>query len=121
MGDSNALSRASLLALVLAVSLLTGCAMLQYKLRKPGQFNKGFPEEVAAEYDCHKRPLPWFKVESTQLLPEKMSAGDEFNHRLAYVMCPVATTDVVHGTMLTRVLYRGKPILTETLPHDLLP
>ncbi len=101
MGDSNTLSRASLLALVLAASLLSGCAMLQYKLRAPGQFNKGFPEEVALEYDCDKRPLPWFQVEATQLLPEKMSAGDQFNHRLEYVM--VSLTDssrsaVVDGT-----------------------
>jgi len=115
---THTLAVVCLLAMLAAAS---GCAMLQMKLREPGQKNKGFPEDVAYEYNCEKRPLPWFQVEQNEVLPDKLTPGEEFNHRMSYVMCPQDVTDVVSGTMYTRILFRGKPVLQEKQKHDLLP
>ena len=112
---------ARIAALVLAVALGTGCVRMQLKLREPGERNRGFPEDVAEEYHCEKRPLPFFKVEENELLPERVSPGDEFNHRLQYVMCPKDDTQVVTGTLYTRILYKGRPILTESIQRELSP
>ena len=105
----------------LAVMSLLGCAQLQFHLREPGEVNRGFPEEVAAEYDCAKRRLPFFEVELDQLVPDRVAPGREFNHRLQYVVCPVEATEVVRGTLHTRILFRGEAIHSETSPRELRP
>ncbi|MEZ4218228.1 MAG: hypothetical protein R3E88_17200 [Myxococcota bacterium] len=105
----------------LAGLLGAGCVRMQLELREPGEHNRGFPDDIADEYHCEKRPLPFFQVEETELLPERVSPGDEFNHRLQYVMCPKDDTQVVSGTLYTRILYKGKAILTESTQRDLQP
>jgi len=121
MGNSKALIRStrSLAALVAIASL--GCVRMQLELREPGEYNRGFPDEVADEYHCAKRPLPFFEVEEDELLPERVKPGSEFNHRLQYVLCPVEETQVVSGTLHTRILFKGKPIHVETATRDLQP
>ena len=122
MGDSKTLTRtARSIAAVIAVSALLGCVKMQLKMREPGEYNRGFPDEVADEYHCEKRPLPFFEVEEDELLPERVSPGAEFNHRLQYVLCPREETQVVSGTLHTRILYKGKPIHSETSTRDLQP
>jgi hypothetical protein len=122
MGDSQAvIRRASGLTALVSCAALLGCVQLQLKLREPGEFNRGFPDEVADEYHCSKRPLPFFEVEEDQLLPERVTPGSEFNHRLQYVLCPVEETQVVSGTLHTRILYKGKPIYSETSRRELQP
>jgi hypothetical protein len=106
---------------VFLLSFSLGCVQMQLKMREPGERNQGFPDDVADEYHCEKRPLPFFKLEENELLPERLSPGAEFNHRLQYVMCPKADTQVVSGTLHTRILYKGKPILTESIARDLQP
>jgi len=108
-------------ALAAAAAMTIGCVQLQLKLREPGERNAGFPDEIADEYHCEKRPLPFVHVEEDELLPERLSPGDEFNHRMQYVMCPKDDTDVLSGRMVTRILYKGKPILNESVARDLQP
>jgi len=122
MGHPQALTaaRARAVASVALLSLL-GCAQLQFHLREPGEVNRGFPEEVAAEYDCAERSLPFFQVELDQLVPDRVAPGHEFNHRLQYVVCPVEATQVVRGTLHTRILFRGEAIHAEASPRELLP
>jgi len=122
MGDTKMIRlRTRRLAACLVACLAVGCVQMQLKMREPGEFNRGFPDEVADEYHCAKRPLPFLAVEEDELLPERLSPGDEFNHRLQYVLCPVDDTQVVSGTLHTRILYKGKPILTESIQRDLQP
>ena len=125
MGDSKALTRWARalrpLAAALVLAVTFGCVQMQLKMREPGERNTGFPDEVADEYHCAKRPLPFFEVEEDELLPERLTPGAEFNHRLQYVLCPVEETQVVSGTLHTRILYKGKPIHAESSTRDLQP
>ena len=122
MGNSKTLTpTVRSIAAVIAVAALLGCVRMQLKLREPGEYNRGFPDEVADEYHCGKRPLPFFEIEEDELLPERVSPGTEFNHRLQYVLCPKGDTQVVSGTLYTRILYKGKPILSESIARDLQP
>lgn len=122
MGDPKALTRtARNLAAVVAIATLLGCVQIQLKLREPGEFNRAFPGEIADEYQCSERRLPFFEIEEDQLLPERVAPGSEFSHRLQYVLCPVEETQVVSGTLHTRILYKGKPIHSETSRRELQP
>jgi hypothetical protein len=124
MGDSKV--AALLLALVLALGAVTGCAgtrwWVQKSLRSPGEKLAAFPDAVWQEYDCSAQKRPFFIIESNELVPPQVRSGGEFNHRLVYVMCPVNPTEVVTGQLATRIRFKGTPIVVDTLPGwDLKP
>ena len=106
--------------------LLAGCAHLPAPLdrpfRTPGEKLASFPEDVRAEYGCEKKKLPWLQVESQEIWPKRVRAGEEIGHRLVYVLCTAGATEVVSGTLETRIVYRGQSNVLESLPnHDLRP
>lgn len=106
------------LALVLAVAL--GCqttlvGKLRKSFREPGQRLVELPAEVAEEYECGGRELPYFELERLELVPLRLAAGGEFNHRMVYALCPSAPTQVVRGTLETRIRFKGEPIVSERI------
>ncbi|MCG8588938.1 MAG: hypothetical protein MJE66_06570 [Proteobacteria bacterium] len=114
MGHSKAL-----IVVVACASL--ACATIKLQLRSPGERVRDFPEAVAKEYDCDKRPLPFFKIESSELYPLKLQPGDEFGHRWTYVLCPESATAVVSGSLVTRIRHRGGVIFEDEIDQDLKP
>jgi hypothetical protein len=108
----------STLAVVLALALGPGCAGLRWSLQKslrdPGERLETFPEVVWEEYDCDTQRRPFFIMERNELIPPRVEPGGEFNHRMVYVMCPARATEVVPGRLMTRIRFKGSPIVRET-------
>jgi hypothetical protein len=103
----------------LLIALLSlGCASLRWSFQKAfrdeGIVNESFPELVWEEYDCETQKLPFFIIEKNELVPPKVEAGGEFNHRMVYVMCPDRATAVVPGRMSTRIHFKGHAIVDDT-------
>jgi hypothetical protein len=69
---------------------------------------------VWEEYDCDTQRRPFFIIERNELVPPRVEAGGEFNHRMVYVMCPRQATEVVAGRLTTRIRFKGAPIVRET-------
>jgi hypothetical protein len=119
---------AKIVRLVLCLALLAapGCLSLRHVLdrpfRKPGERLWTFPDKVWAEYGCDRKELPFFEIERLELRPQRLRAGEEFEHRFAYVLCPDRLTGVVTGKFHTRILHRGKVIVEDRKPsYDLKP
>lgn len=112
------MGHSKIVALLTVLLLATGCASMRWSLqkfmRKPGERLESFPEEVWEEYDCDAQKRPFFIIEKNELVPARVKAGGDFNHRLVYVMCPPRPTAVVTGRLRTRIRYRGDPIVRET-------
>ncbi len=112
MGDSKAVA-----ALALAALLATGCATQRWALvkhfRAPGEQIRDFPEVVWEQYDCALQHRPFFVVEENELFPSRVEAGGDFNHRLVYAMCPSEPTGVVAGQLVTRIRFKGRPIVRQ--------
>ena len=113
------MGHSKVVALLVASALLaSGCAglrwSLQKSLRSPGERLESFPEAVWEEYDCGSQKRPFFVIEKNELVPPRVRAGGEFNHRMVYAMCPEEPTGVVAGRLLTRIRFRGEPIVRET-------
>ncbi|HXZ84829.1 MAG TPA: hypothetical protein VEI82_05010 [Myxococcota bacterium] len=122
MGDPQAIA-ARALALALA-ALGIACAYLpaaiERPFRKPGVHLVDFPEKVNEEFNCASQKLPWFKLETLEVWPKRIAAGQDLGHRMTYVLCTEGPTDVVTGKLETRIMYRGQAILHETNPaYDL--
>jgi hypothetical protein len=103
---------------LLALALATGCASLRWSLakalRQEGARLAGFPEEVAREYGCARRKLPFFAIERSEVVPPRLRSGGEFNHRLVYVLCPARPTEVEAGRLSEGIRFRGKLVHRET-------
>ena len=113
-------------AALLLVALLSGCTTVRWavqkSMRREGLVNEAFPEVVWEEYSCGELDLPFFKIETNELIPPRVRPGGEFNHRIVYALCPAHPTEVLTGRLETRILYKGKPIFSETKEgHEFLP
>lgn len=111
------------LALALAGVLLLagGCAntlgKLRRAIREPGEKLVALPDDVSDEYECAERRLPFFALERHELNPLRLRAGAEFNHRMVYALCPAHPTEVVSGTLVTRIRFKGRVIVRERLAN----
>lgn len=116
MGDSKTLA-----ALLLAMLIPTmACTHLRLSMRDPGEQLRDFPEIVSEEYRCGDRHLPFFQLEHNELVPVRVRAGGEFNHRMVYALCPAGPTDVVRGTMATRIRFEGSSIVEDQIDDYVL-
>jgi len=115
MGHSKTL----IVGLGLAAAL--GCAgvvgKMQRAFRSPGEKLANVPDEVWSEYKCGEQKLPLFRLEQTELVPQRVTAGDDVNHRMVYALCPTEPTEVVEGTLQTRILFKGKPVVRDADGH----
>jgi hypothetical protein len=105
-----------------------GCATpvwvgkIRRAVREPGQELVDLPTKIERQYDCDEKKLPFFKLEKNELNPIRVHPGGEFNHRMVYAMCPENPTDVIEGILVTRIHFKGKPIVSETLdPFEIKP
>jgi hypothetical protein len=105
-------------ACLLLVALGTGCASLRWSVQKAvrteGAQLATFPEQVAREYACPERELPFFKIERSELVPPRVRSGGEFNHRLVTVLCPAQPTGVAIGRLSEGIRFRGRLVHRET-------
>jgi len=99
-------------------ALATGCASLRWSVQKAvrdeGARLAEFPEAVAEEYGCDRRRLPFFAIERSELVPPRVPAGGEFNHRLVTVLCPAHPTEVEVGRLVEGIRFRGRILHGET-------
>jgi hypothetical protein len=100
------------LTLALCVTL-TACMTLKMMISKPGIHHLAFPEEVAAEYDCAKRKLPFFAIETNELRPSHPKRGGQLKHRFVYVLCPSVPTESIDGKLTTRILHKARALKTD--------
>jgi len=105
----------------LGLALALGCAgvmgRLERSLRSPGEKLRTLPGEVWSEYKCGEQKLPVFRLEATELVPPRVTAGEDVNHRMVYALCPTEPTEVIAGTLQTRILFKGKPLLRDADGH----
>lgn len=113
MGDPKVAAVCLLLAW-----LATGCASLRWSVQKAareeGARLEEFPEAVAEEYACARRPLPFFAIERGEIVPPRVPAGGEFNHRMVTVLCPARPTAVEVGRLVERIRFRGRLLHGQT-------
>ncbi len=111
-------------ALLACLWLVTGCitvGLARRALREPGAKLMSLPDDVAHQYECGSRRLPYFVFERQEVNPSRIAAGEEFNHRFVYALCPRKATQVVEGTLRTRIRYKDRVIAQDKAEFELLP
>ncbi len=86
-------------------------------MRKPGDELISKPQTVWQQYQCDKLMLPFILVETNELLPPQLPAGQELNHHMIYVMCPSKEASIVRGKLTRAIYYQGHPVLTDDMEN----
>jgi hypothetical protein len=116
------IAAAGLLIGALACATPVWIGNLKRSMREPGQELVDLPAKVERQYDCKEKKLPFFRLEKNELNPRRVRQGGELNHRIIYAMCPESPTEVIEGTLVTRIRFKGEAIATETLdPFEIKP
>jgi hypothetical protein len=102
-------------AALFLVGSVIGCSDLQQQIvaaaRQPGDRVATTPEQLWKESTCERSDQPSVKVESLEVLPEKVKPGGRVNYRLTYAMCPVNKFSETLGARTTRTIsYKGQEV-----------
>jgi len=83
------------------------------KSRTPGQHLVETREDTISKHCCP--PYRWdvLYVEDAGAIPERLSPGDEVNHRIRYAFCPRERTRVLRGQLVRTVFHRGKVLFRD--------
>lgn len=111
---------------ITALLLGLGCALAPpappaRESRVPGAKRAAEAAQVEREYGCGKRKRPYFVLEESSLAPSPLAAGEEFDHRVAYALCPARPGAAVAGKLRTRILFEGKAVVDDTTDYRLDP
>jgi hypothetical protein len=105
----------TLVAMLSIASAIAGCADIQQQIvsaaRQPGQRVTTTPERLWKENLCEAHQRPFVKVESLEILPEKVKPGARVNYRLIYAMCPVSRfTETLDARVNRNLFYKGQEV-----------
>ena len=91
------------------------------EMPQPGRKLTLMPERAWAIEDCGSRPLPFIRLDGTEIVPATVKPGASFIYRFPYVACVPAQPGYLLGRFRTTVFLGGKEISTrsdETYPIE---
>ncbi|UFS71188.1 hypothetical protein LPW11_03110 [Geomonas sp. RF6] len=104
-------------AAICGAVLCQGCVSMKeiyqqevVKARRPGQQMVESPETTMKRLCCPPYQKNVIYLEDTGALPERVGPGEELNHRIRYAYSPATPSNVLHGRLVRRVLYRGREV-----------
>lgn len=81
--------------------------------RTPGEQSLALPDDVWRNNDCDHVSRPWIAMETFEVVPRRLSAGEDFNLRMTYALCSNKRADEIRGKLYTRIYYQGKAIVND--------
>lgn len=87
----------------------------------PGRKLVTAPEIAWQSANCGSRPLPYLRVDHSDVVPQVIKRGGAIIHRFAYVACVPAQPGYILGQFRTTVIFNGKELNTridKTFPVD---
>ena len=81
--------------------------------RQPGEKLVSPADVVWKERNCARLQRPYIDIDLNEVLPSRVTAGEEFNHRMIYSMCPIRTAEVVVGDLSRRILFKGNTVFED--------
>jgi len=122
-------SAALFLVLVTVSLMLSGCmdslkAVSQsiiVSAREPGDKMVRTLEKTQEKYACAFYSKRMLKLEEVQVLPERVTHGQEINQRLQYAFCPFTPLETLQGSITRAVLFKGSEVFRDTTAYEFKP
>ena len=82
-------------------------------VRQPGEKLVSPPDVVWKERNCARLQRPYIDIDLNEILPSRVPAVEEFNHRMVYSMCPLRTGEGVVGDLSRRITFKGNTVFED--------
>jgi hypothetical protein len=79
------------------------------------------PDRVWSSEHCESRPLPYLRVERSDVTPETSKRGNSILYRFRYIACVPEQPGYIIGRLKTKVFFTGKELSTridDTFPVE---
>lgn len=83
----------------------------------PGRKLVVLPDTVWKRESCEARPLPYLRLERSDVQPEQARAGEEVIYRLAYVACVPPQPGYLLGRIQTRIHFEDRLLSERVDPN----
>ncbi len=90
--------------------------------REAGEEMIADPAWIWRKLRCNNRTLPYLQVDSNEVIPSRLTAGERINHHMVYSLCPATPSKVVPARLARSILYKGNIIFQDvTDNYELKP
>jgi hypothetical protein len=72
------------------------------------------PDSIWTLEDCASRPLPFLRLDQSEVIPATVTPGGLLNYRFPYTACVPAQPGYILGRLQTSLFYKGKNLNTRT-------
>lgn len=106
------------MSLLIAASLATAaCQNMNYMFDQLGSSSSGLtpgrklvalPDDVWKREDCDARPLPYIRLDRSDIVPKIAKRGDQVVYTLAYTACVPQQPGYLLGEIMTRIYFDGR-------------
>jgi len=118
--------------LLISVLILDGCITItrevdefqewfRKKWREPGEKMVRSPEETAEIYSCQSYRGNKLILEDVEVLPTKVSPGEEIDQRVRYAFCPDIPSGTMKGKIIRTILFKGEKIVERVTDYEFKP
>jgi len=112
--------------------ILSGCTATATKIqdiqqraiksmRDPGEKLVSSPEKTAETYSCKAHTRSRLFLEHVEVIPNRVSPGDEVNQRIRYAFCPSTPSGMAKGQIIRTVLFRGEAMFQDVTNYEFKP
>lgn len=72
------------------------------------------PDAAWQTANCASRPLPYLRLDRSEVVPQAVKRGESIIHRFGYIACVPAQPGYILGQFQTVVVFNGKELSTRT-------
>jgi hypothetical protein len=90
-------------------------------MRDPGENMARSPESTAEMYSCKPYTRNKLILEHAEVIPKRVSAGDEVNQRVRYAFCPYVPAGTVDGKIVRTVYFKGVSLFQDVSNYEFKP
>lgn len=120
------------LTLVAFLLILSGCPTMTTtiqevhqrfvkSIRQPGERMVASPDDTTKKYSCLPYRGTKFLLEEIEVIPSRVSPGEEINHRIRYAFCPNKPSGIALGRIARTVLFKGEQVFMDVINYEFKP
>ena len=119
--DSDPVKRSLILMVCFCMAACTGVTEIPQvaappmpEMPSPGRKLVTTPDAAWQSANCGSRPLPYLRVDNSEVIPQAVKRGGSIIHRFGYIACVPAQPGYILGQLRTTVVFNGKELNTRT-------
>lgn len=92
-------------------------AQVTQELPEPGEKLLRSTDDPILLKSCINYQKRYLWIDQVEVVPSRVTPDSKINHRFTYTFCPQAGINIVRGTLVTRISFQGKDLISDTVKN----